>query len=105
MGSCGSKEDENEVQSSFDPKNIYYDINGNLRYGIVLNDVIEEMRRMIVNDSIQDVILRIYPSLISYRVLKLGISSIRPGFLRGYILCIMINMSHLALDHVGMMTY
>jgi hypothetical protein len=55
MGACGSKNDENEIQSSFDPKNIYYDINGNLRYGIVLNDIVEEMRRMIVNDSLQEV--------------------------------------------------
>jgi hypothetical protein len=57
MGNSGSKGDENEIQSSFDPKNIYYDIHGNLRFGVVMNDVIEEMRRMIVNDSLQEVYL------------------------------------------------
>jgi hypothetical protein len=55
MGICASQEEnENEIQTSFDPKNIYYDHTGNLRFGIVLNDIVEEMRRMIVNDSLQE---------------------------------------------------
>lgn len=67
MGSLLSKDDEGaeEVTSSYDPKNIYYDQHGNLRYGIVLNDIIEEMRRMILNDSISDVrVLSLSPLLI-----------------------------------------
>lgn len=57
MGIFSSKEEEDvkEIQTTFDPKNIYYDQYGNLRYGIVLNDIIEEMRRMILNDSLSEV--------------------------------------------------
>ena len=57
MGVFSSKEEKEreEIQSSYDPKNIYYDIYGNLRYGVVLNDIVEEMRRMILNDSIAEV--------------------------------------------------
>jgi hypothetical protein len=48
------EENENEIQTSFDPKNIYDDQTGNLRFGIVMNDIVEEMRQMIGNDGIQE---------------------------------------------------
>ena len=49
---CGSSQEEgvNEVPIAYDPKDIYYDRTGNLRYGHVLNDKEDELRRIIISD-------------------------------------------------------
>ncbi|CAE7699455.1 unnamed protein product, partial [Symbiodinium microadriaticum] len=49
---CGSSKDEGkqEVPIAYDPKDIYFDRTGNLRYGHVVNDKEDELRRVIISD-------------------------------------------------------
>mmetsp|Transcript_19981 Transcript_19981/g.28704 ORF Transcript_19981/g.28704 Transcript_19981/m.28704 type:complete len:306 (-) Transcript_19981:233-1150(-) len=51
MGCSSSSEGEEvTIPPAYDPKDIYYDRYGNLRYGHVVNDREDELRRVVVND-------------------------------------------------------
>ena len=51
MGCGKSKEEEVEAEGAFQPKNIFYDQDGNLRLGAVLNDKDEELRQVSLSDA------------------------------------------------------
>jgi hypothetical protein len=49
MGQTSAREEE--VPTYFDPKNIFYDNDGNIRFGNVTNDTNDEMRRVFLSDA------------------------------------------------------
>lgn len=53
MGCCSSKTDEEDaaVPMMYQTKNIYYDTDGNLRFGNVDNDRDEELRQITMGDA------------------------------------------------------
>lgn len=53
MGCCKSKKSDDEADDAptYQMKNIYYDVDGNLRCGNVSNDKDEELRQVTLGDA------------------------------------------------------
>ena len=51
MGCCNSKSEEDEVEPAYQVKNMYYDLNGNIRCGHLSNDKDSELRQVTLGDA------------------------------------------------------